>query len=112
MLSNTQSIQLQLYADQGDTFFAPVILKNILGATLNITGYTVSFELKPYYGVADNACVTTVEIIDAVIGSITLNISATETSKLVSTRYVYQVVVTNGTEIVKVLHGTIFLSIF
>ena len=107
-----QSVSTTLYVNQGLTYYKNFVLKNSAGVIVDLTDYILTFQVKQYSGVLDISCVSTALISSATIGEFNLNISDTETNKLVHTRYVYQVVASNGLETVKIMHGQVYIEIF
>lgn len=105
------ALSLDLYIDQGSDFttvMPPVT--NPDGSVLNLTGYTPSCLIRlsyaTVYAVAVNAAVT-----NAVGGIITLSLPNVETAGLNSTRWVYDVIITDGGGIItKVFEGIVLVN--
>ena len=102
---------LDLTIDQGSDFVAvlpPVTNPN--GSVLNLTGYTPSSLMRLSYATVFAVSITAT-VSNAAAGIITLSLPNMETAGLNSTRWVYDVVITDGGGIItKVFEGIIMVN--
>lgn len=102
---------LDLYIDQGSDFVAvlpPVTNPN--GSVLNLTSYAPSCLMRRSFATAFAVAVTAT-VSNATAGVITLSLPNNETIGLDSTRWVYDVVITdNGGLVTKVFEGMVIVN--
>ena len=104
-------INKDLYVDQGDSFLSRITLNYPNGMPVNLNGYTVLGSVKRFYKtkkVIDLYC----SVINASAGSISIEIDELDTTKLIYDRYVYEVKISDGINIIKVLSGQILVSLY
>lgn len=99
------AVYSKLTADQGSDFAARVQLVDATDNNLNLTGYTVTANIKKSYAAA-TSYVMSVNIIDIDQGVISINVTNQVTASMKAGRYVYDVVaVASGGTRTRVLEG-------
>jgi uncharacterized protein YqjF (DUF2071 family) len=97
-----------LQIDQGASFTSDVTVKDANGNPFNLTGYTARAKLaKGYASTRTRTDFTTTIASDAASGVVTLTLSATQTSALEDTRYVYDLEIQTGDVVTRVIEGVI-----
>ena len=97
-----------LTIDQGATFTSDVTVKDAQGNAFNLTGYTAVAKLaKGFASTKTRTNMTTSIATDATTGVVTLSLTATETSALDAERYVYDLEITSGATVTRVIEGII-----
>ncbi len=82
------AIVANLVIDQGTDFEATIDVTDQDGDAVNITGFTVSGQIRKSY-TSTTATDFTANIADPVAGQVTIALSATTTAGLAAGRYVY-----------------------
>jgi hypothetical protein len=98
-----------LVIDQGSTFSADLSLQDENGDALNLLGYTANSQIRKWYSSSSAAATFTTSINDQ-NGVITLSLTSTQTSDLVSGRYVYDVEVNDGSIVSRVVEGIVTVT--
>lgn len=98
-----------LVIDQGTTFSTDLSLTDENGDALQLAGYTANSQIRKWYTSANPAAVFTTTI-NSNAGTITLSLSANQTSNLVSGRYVYDVEVTDGATVSRIVEGIVTVT--
>jgi|TARA_B110000914_G_C15107118_1_gene284362 hypothetical protein len=97
-----------LTIDQGATFSSDVTVKDANGNPFNLTGYTAAAKLaKGFASTRTRTNMTTSIAADATTGVVTLSLTATQTSALDAERYVYDLEITSGANVTRVIEGII-----
>ena len=97
-----------LTIDQGATFSSDVTVKDAQDNAFNLTGYTAVAKLaKGFASTKTRTNMTTSIATDATTGVVTLSLTATETSALDAERYVYDLEITSGATVTRVIEGII-----
>nr|BAR36352.1 hypothetical protein [uncultured Mediterranean phage uvMED] len=97
-----------LQIDQGASFTSDVTVKDANGNPFNLAGYTARAKLaKGYASTRTRTDFTTTIASDAASGVVTLTLSATQTSALEDTRYVYDLEIQTGDVVTRVIEGVI-----
>jgi len=97
-----------LTIDQGATFTSDVTVKDANGNAFDLTGYTAAAKLaKGYASTRTRTDFTTTIAADATSGVVTLSLTATETAALDGERYVYDLEITSGATVTRVIEGII-----
>ena len=97
-----------LTIDQGATFTSDVTVKDAQGNAFNLTGYTAVAKLaKGFASTKTRTNMTTSIATDATTGVVTLSLTATETAALDAERYVYDLEITSGATVTRVIEGII-----
>jgi len=100
------AIYSNLTIDQGSTFKANIDVTDSDGNALNLAGYTVAGQLRKNFN-SSTAVDFTASVTNATDGTIQISLSATQTNSLKAGRYVYDVEITTGSEITRVIEGQI-----
>jgi len=95
----------------GASFVANYSVTNIGGTAFNFNGYTGGAKLAKSVGVgASNYAHKTFEVgIGTTTGKITLGLSASNTLDLREGRYVYDVLVSSGTTVYRIVEGDVMV---
>ena len=96
-----------LAIDQGTTFSVTITVTDDTGSARNLTNYTARSQMrKSYYTTANTAF--TANLLNPSDGTITLDLSATQTSALKAGRYVYDVeLVSNTATVERIVEGIV-----
>lgn len=98
-----------LVIDQGSTFSSDLSLTDENGDPLALAGYTANSQIRKWYS-STNAAATFTTSINVASAVITLTLTANQTSNLVSGRYVYDVEITDGTEVSRIVEGIVTVT--
>lgn len=94
--------------DQGSTFSIDIDLTDENGDIINLGGYSANAQLRKWYTSTNATAFTTTINTDS--GIITLALTANQTNSLTSGRYVYDVEVTNGSVISRIIEGIVTVT--
>jgi len=96
-----------LTVDQGSTFSASIDITDTENNLLNLTGYTVAGQIRKTYD-SSTAVDFTGSVSNAVLGEVTISLTATQTNALIAGRYVYDVEITSaGGTVTRVIEGQV-----
>jgi hypothetical protein len=98
-----------LVIDQGSTYSTDLSLTDENGDPLNLDGYVANSQIRKWYS-STNAAATFTTTINATSGVITLGLTANQTSNLVAGRYVYDVEITEGGEVSRIVEGIVTVT--
>lgn len=98
-----------LVIDQGSTFSTDLTLTDENGDALEVAGYTANSQIRKWYTSANPAATFTASI-NTASAVITLSLTADQTSNLVSGRYVYDVEISDGTEVSRIVEGIVTVT--
>jgi len=98
---------VELTLEQGANFNTVLDLKDSAGGILNLAGYTVAAQMrKSYY--SSTATDFTIVITDAAAGQITMSMNSANTSNVTPGRYVYDVLITSGSNVkTRIIEGIV-----
>ena len=106
------SAKYNLICDQATTFnFQFQIQNNINGAITpwNLTGYTGTMTVRPFVGASTTTVVASTAngymTFDALNGRVTVTIPASVTEDISASRYAYDLVLTSGAVVTRILEG-------
>ena len=107
------SAKYNLVCNQATTFnFQFQILND--QTPLNLTGYTGTMTVRPFVGASTTTVVATTAnglmVFDAVNGRVTVTISATTTGAIAAGRYSYDLVLTSGVTVTRILEGKFIVT--
>jgi hypothetical protein len=97
-----------LVIDQGSTFSTDLTLTDENGDVLNLSGYTANSQIRKWYTSTTSTAFTTA--VNTAVGVITLSLTDTQTSNLVAGRYVYDVEISNGSTVSRVVEGIVTVT--
>ena len=92
------AIIANIFIDQGADFSITVDVSDANGNQLNLTGYTAAAQMRKTYE-SSSVSATFTTSIAAADGQVTLSLTDTVTTALSPRRYVYDLVVTDGSSI-------------
>lgn len=92
-----------LTVDQGSTFSVDVNLTDDNGDALLVTGYTAAAQLRKSYTTSNSVSFTT----SLANGSLTLSLSANQTSNIISGRYVYDCEMVKDGLVTRIIEGIV-----
>jgi hypothetical protein len=98
-----------LVIDQGSTYSTDLSLTDENGDPLNLNGYSANSQIRKWYS-STNAAATFTTTINSTTGVITLGLTANQTSNLVAGRYVYDVELTEGGEVSRIVEGIVTVT--
>jgi hypothetical protein len=95
--------------DQGTTFSTVINLTDDNGDAINLTGYTGDAEMRKHY-TSSNSQSFSISL-GGTLGTVTLSLTATQTANLTPGRYVYDVEVTSGSNVVsRIVEGIVTVT--
>lgn len=102
------SAKYNLVCEQATTFNFVFTIKN--GSTpWNLTGYTATMTVRPFVGASTTTVVATTAngriTLGGIAGSVTVSIDATTTGAIAAGRYAYDLVLTSGATVTRILEG-------
>jgi hypothetical protein len=98
-----------LVIDQGSTFSADLTLTDENGDMILLWSYTANSQMRKWYTSANPAAIFTTSI-NSESGTITLSLTANQTSNLVAGRYVYDVEINDGVETSRIVEGIVTVT--
>jgi hypothetical protein len=98
------SRKINLLIDQGSTYTNTLVLVDTFNQQIDYSGYSGQGQLRKYY-TSSTAVSFAVNTDNAAAGEITLSLTAEQTSDIAAGRYVYDVELTNGDVVTRVLEG-------
>jgi len=97
-----------LVIDQGATFSTDLTLTDENGDALNLNGYTANSQLRKWYTSTNSVSFSTTT--NNSIGVVTLSLSSNQTAALTAGRYVYDVEISDGTTISRIVEGIVTVT--
>jgi hypothetical protein len=98
-----------LVIDQGSTFSTDLTLQDENGDNLNLVGYTANSQIRKWY-TSVNAAATFTTSINTTSAVISLTLTANQTSNLDFGRYVYDVEISNGSDVSRIVEGIVTIT--
>ena len=98
-----------LVIDQGSTYSTDLTLTDENGDPLVLDGYTANSQIRKWY-TSSNAAATFTTSMNVETGVITLTLTASQTSNLVAGRYVYDVEISAGSEVSRIVEGIVTVT--
>lgn len=98
-----------LVIDQGSTFSASLNLTDENGDPISLSGYTANSQIRKWYTSATPAATFTTNV-DEELGKITLSLTSDQTSNLEFGRYIYDVEITSGFIILRIVEGIVTVT--
>ena len=100
------AIIANLFIDQGTDFSINVDVTDALGEVLNLTGYSTAAQIRKTYSSSSAAATFTTSTGTPSEGKVTMSLTDTQTSALEAGRYVYDLLITDGSgSISRVVEG-------
>lgn len=96
-----------LIIDQGSTFSTDLSLKDENGDPLVLSGYNANSQIRKWYTSTNPTATFSTNITDGVI---TLSLTANQTGSIVAGRYVYDVEITDGSSVSRVVEGIVTVT--
>jgi len=96
--------EYNLYIDQGTTFTENITIPNV-----DLTTATIASKMRSDYD-STTATSFTITPISLTSGQFSISLSATQTAALLSGRYVYDVIYTIGTTVVRWVEGIVTIN--
>lgn len=97
-----------LVIDQGATFSTDLTLTDENGDMLILSGYTANSQLRKWYTSSNAVSFSTSINVDS--GVISLSLTDSQTSDLTAGRYVYDVEISDGSSVSRVVEGIITVT--
>ena len=101
------SAKANIVIDQGSTFSTEINLTDENGFPMNLVDYVANSQMRKWYTSANPTAVFTTEIVD---GTVILSLSATETANISAGRYVYDIELTTGNTITRIVEGIVTVT--
>lgn len=98
-----------LVIDQGSTFSTDLSLTDENGDPLDLQNFVANSQIRKWYS-SSNAAATFTTAINVSSGSVTLSLTANQTSSLVAGRYVYDVEISSGSEVSRIVEGIVTVT--
>jgi len=98
-----------LVIDQGATFSTDLTLEDDNGDLISLMGYTANSQIRKWY-TSSNAAATFTTSINTTSAVITLSLTADQTGALTSGRYVYDVEISSGEIVSRVVEGIVTVT--
>jgi hypothetical protein len=97
---------INLLIESGSTFSTTMTIDDDTGASFNLTGYTAACKIRKSYYSDFNVYTLTVSIDSPPTdGKITISATANQTSTFKPGRYVYDVELSSGSSVIRILEG-------
>lgn len=109
MLKELLAANIDLYIDQGDTYYKTFTIKDNNGLAIDLTNVTIEANMKRYMNTGTNYQLDAT-IVTPLTGSIALSMTELNTNKLVNDRYVYTVKLRDATSSVKIMSGQVLVE--
>lgn len=97
-----------LVIDQGATFSTDLTLTDENGDALNLIGYTANSQIRKWYTSTNSVSFSTST--NTSTGTVTLSLTSNQTSALTAGRYVYDVEISDGTTISRIVEGIVTVT--
>lgn len=102
------AIKSNLVVDQGSTFTTTIDLTDENDDPIDLSTYTGAGQIRKHY-TSSNSTPFTVSLGGAA-GTVTLDLTATQTANLTAGRYVFDVELTTGSTISRILEGIVTVT--
>ena len=98
-----------LVIDQGATFSTDLYLTDTDGSPLLLNGYTAASQMRKWYTSSNSSAVFTT-FVNVESSFITLSLAANSTGALTAGRYVYDVEISDGNTVSRVVEGIVTVT--
>jgi len=102
------SIYKNLVVDQGQTFTYTISVENADGTPKDLTNYTIASQMRKTYFSSTAIDFDTAKV--DLTGAVTISLTAAVSSEIKQGRYVYDVEITSGDEVLRVQEGIIIVT--
>ena len=96
-----------LFIDQGATFSVNIQVFDREGIPLNIAGYNANAQIRKSYSSANVAATFTANVSNPANGTVTLSLTASQTTTLKYGRYLYDLTLDTGAVILRASEGIV-----
>jgi hypothetical protein len=103
------SSKANIVIDQGATFSADLYLMDDHGTPLVLGGYTANSQMRKWY-TSTNPAATFTTFVNATSSTITLSLTANQTSSIPPGRYVYDVEIRNSQTTSRIVEGIVTVT--
>jgi hypothetical protein len=107
------SAKYNLVCEQATTFNFQFTIKND-STPWDLTNYTAVMTVRPFVGASTTTVVATTAngriTLGGIAGSVTVNLNATTTGAIGASRYVYDLVLTSGSVVTRILEGKFIVT--
>ena len=98
-----------LVIDQGTNFSTTISIANMDDEAIDLTGYSAVAQIRKHHSSSNS--VSFGVSIDAALGDLTLSLTPTQTNAMVPGRYVYDVEVTDSSNVVsRIVEGLVTIT--
>jgi hypothetical protein len=95
--------------DQGTTFSTVINLADEGGSAIDLSGYSGDAEMRKHYTSSNSQSFTVT--LGGANGTVTLSLTATQTANIAAGRYVYDVEITSGSNVVsRIIEGIVTVT--
>ena len=109
VLTSLLPIKTNLYVTRGSTFAHSFVVKDTSNVAVNLTGMSLEAFGKRYAGVSNTFEIVT-NIGVAVTGVISLSLDDASTADLIFDRYIFNVMLSDGSSNVSIISGDILVD--
>ena len=103
------STKANLKIDQGADFSTSITLTDDDGNALDLTGYTGAGQIRKYY--TSTTAVDFNVVVTPSTGTVSLSLSAADSNAMNSGRYVYDIELTDGSDVVsRIMEGIVTIT--
>jgi len=103
------AIKANIIIDQGSTFSTTLNLDDENGDPLSLSGYSCESQMRKHYTSSNATSFST--SINATAGTIELSLTADQTANIVAGRYVYDVELTDSSNVIsRILEGIVTVT--
>lgn len=100
--------------DQGATWNLEVLYKDSAGAVINLTGYDAALQIRKAYDTDEPVLELDSDgngiVITANLGKLAITASAADTADIAPGDYVYDLEISSGSVVTRIIQGTVHVS--
>lgn len=109
MLKELLAANIDLYVDQGDTYYKEFTIKDNAGTAVNLTGKSVAVDVRRYANTKKTYPMSA-SVVTAASGIIALSLTPDQSGLYTHDRYVYQVRIIDGSDVIKIMTGQVLVE--
>lgn len=109
MLKELLAANIDLYVDQGDTYYKEFTIKDNAGTAIDLTGKSLGIDIRRYAN-TNKTYPMSVNVVNAPSGIISLALTPAQSNSYIHDRYVYQVRISDGTDVIKIMTGQVLVE--